>query len=685
MTAAAMRSVVMHGHFYQPPREDPWLEVVERELNAAPAHDWNERIDGECYAPMAAARLLAPGGRIARMVNLYEALSFDAGSTLLEWMERSAPATYRAILAADAASAARLGGHGNAMAAPYHHVILPLASRRDKLVELRWGLADFRRRFGRDAEGCWLPETAVDEETLEMLAVLGVKFTVLAPHQVTKPTVDGMPLRFDAGGGRTVALFTYDGQLARDVAFGQLTRDGAALAARLAGEAHEAAAAKRTGAASCSSFAVDGETFGHHHRFGEMALARAVDILARRTDVRVENFASVLARHAPTRAAELVSPSSWSCTHGVERWRSDCGCAAAPEKGWSQAWRAPLREAIEWLAGELRARWAREAPQVFVDPDAALDGYGVVVAGDGASLAAYAQSVARADGAPETPARARRLLERERATLRTFTSCAWFFDDVAGLEPRQVLRYAARAIELADDDGTLRAGLLRRLEAATSNDPDEGTAADVFRRHVEPAVPAPIRVAAGWAASSALCATVSDDARTTYDVREVGGALELTHRRTGTVHLARCEVRRNEDGDISTDVWLDGADTPAAVPRERFTEGHDAAVVAELVDEDVHELLAGYRDRLRAGGPLGALAGEALVHVINEIPRAAGGDARAELVHRARRLLRLTTHMGQPAPYAAIVALVAARDALGARDAAALGPLADTLGVEVAP
>ena len=674
--AAATRSVVMHGHFYQPPREDPWLEVVEREANAAPAHDWNERIERECYAPMAAARLLAPNGRIAHMVNVYEALSFDVGATLLEWMERSAPSTYRAILAADAASAVRLGGHGNAIAAPYHHVILPLASRRDKVVELRWGLADFRLRFGRDAEGCWLPETAVDEETLVVLAELGVKFTVLAPHQVAKPTVDGLPLRFDAGGGRSVALFTYDGQLARDVAFGPLTRDGAQLAARL------------TTGAICRSFAVDGETFGHHHRFGEMALARAVSILAHRPSVRVENFASVLARHAATREAQLVSPSSWSCVHGVERWRANCGCAVAPEKGWSQAWRAPLREAITWLAHELRQRWEREAPGVFSDPGAALDGYGAVVACDGAPLAAYAQSVLRPDAPPTALARARVLLERERATLRTFTSCAWFFDDVAGLEPRQVLRYAARAIELADDDGSLRTGLLQRLEAATSNDPAQGTAADVYRRHAEPVVPAPVRVAAGWAASSALCATVTDDARTTYDVRDGGGQLELTHRRTGALHAARCEVRRGDDGDISTDVRLEGAASSVTVPRVRFTEGHNAAIMAELIDEDVQELLAGYRDRLRVGGPLGELAAEALVHVLREIPLVEGAAARAELVHRARRLLRLTTHMGQAAPYDASVALVVARDALGAAGAAGsmvLAPLADALGVELAP
>ena len=690
MTAAPfarpdVRSVVMHGHFYQPPREDPWLEVVEREANAAPAHDWNQRIERECYAPMAAARLLAPSGRIARMVNLYEALSFDIGPTLLEWMEHSAPATYRAILAADAASVTRLGGHGNAIASPYHHVILPLASRRDKVTELTWGLADFRRRFGRAAEGCWLPETAVDEETLVVLAELGVRFTILAPHQVAAPAANGAPLRFDAGGGRSIALFTYDGALARDVAFGPLTRDGAALAARLAGDGGRAAGApRRAGSACvCHSFAVDGETFGHHHRFGEMALARAVDILARHREVRVENYAAVLAAHPPKRAAELRFPSSWSCVHGVERWRADCGCAVAPERGWSQAWRAPLRAAIEWLDGELRQQWATDAPTVFVNPDLALEGYGNVVSADGPMLTSYAASLLRHHAPPGTVSRAQQLLERERARMRTFTSCAWFFDDVAGLEPRQVLRYAARAIELASGRERLRAGLLERLALAVSNDPAEGTAADVYVRHAEPRLAPPIRVAAGWAASRALEVIVADDAATSYDVRENGDALRLVHRRTGQVYSARCEVRRRPDGEIVTDVRLDGEVEAVTVPRDQFAEGHAAAVAAELIDEDVHDLLAGYRDRLRAGGPLGALAADALVHVLRTMPYTDSREAFADLLQRAQRLVRLAAHMGQAVPYDAFVALVAARDSATPERVALLAPLAESLGVEI--
>ncbi|MBI3790083.1 MAG: DUF3536 domain-containing protein, partial [Gemmatimonadetes bacterium] len=418
----AKRAVVLHGHFYQPPREDPWLEVVEREANAAPAHDWNVRITNECYVPMAAARLLDGDGHIARMVNCYEAMSFDVGATLAEWLERASPATWRAIVAADRQSVARLG-HGNAIAAPYHHVILPLASPRERRTEIRWGVADFRRRFGREPEGFWCPETAVDDDTLVALAEHGLRFTIVAPHQVLNPPADGLPLVFDAGRGRSIALCVYDGALSRDIAFGPLLRSGDALTARLLDDAPYPGG---TAPPALRSMATDGETFGHHHAFGEMALAAAIDRIARSETAELTNFAAVVASMATARdaapratrrsgesarsggaigarpAAELVSPSAWSCVHGVERWRSDCGCKVAPERNWSQAWRAPLRESLAWLAGELRARWAAEAPALFADPDAVLDGYGEAVALDGPPLAAWVG--ARVTGAVATRA-----------------------------------------------------------------------------------------------------------------------------------------------------------------------------------------------------------------------------------------------------------------------------------------
>ena len=458
-----VRSIVIHGHFYQPPREDPWLNQVAAEPSAAPYHDWNERIERESYRAVVAARVYAPDGRIAHIVNTLASISFNFGATLLEWLERETPGTYAAVLEADRASRARHAGHGNAIAMPYHHVIMPLASRRDKITEVRWGIADFRRRFGRGPEGMWLPETAVDPETLDVLAAEGIAFTILAPHQVEQAPADGSAGRYRTSGGRSIALFVYDGPISHDVAFGSLLKDASAWAERLL------APGKRGHERRLVAVATDGETYGHHHKFGEVALAWVLRELERRRDARVENFAAFLARHRPEQEVKLVAPTSWSCAHGVERWRADCGCRMAPERPTQQRWRAPLREALDWLAGELHARFEQEGGALFADPWAARDAYGTDRTGDG---------------------RARELLEMERNALRMFTSCGWFFDDIAGIETIQILRYAARAIELAGADAPrLEAGVLERLARAQSNERAEGTGRDVYLNHVKRRVP----------------------------------------------------------------------------------------------------------------------------------------------------------------------------------------------------
>src|SRR5437667_10209021 len=424
-----MRSIVIHGHFYQPPRDDPWLGTLPREASAAPYHDWNERIERESYAPVAAS---------------LASLSFDFGPTLLAWMERYAAETYAAVLAAD-----RIG---NAVAMPYHHTILPLSPRRDKETEVRWGIADFRRRFGREPEGMWLPETAVDDETLDVLAAEGIRFTILAPHQVERPPSGGLPAWHRTAAGRRIAVFIYDGAISHDVAFGPLVRDAAAWTERLTAAPHDLVA-----------IATDGETYGHHHRGGDVVLARVLEALAGRSDVRVDNFAAFLARHPPQEDVRLVAPSSWSCPHGVERWRTECGCRVAPARGLHQRWRAPLRAALDWLAAELHAVFEREARPVFGDPWAARDAY------------------AAGFGAPAHP-----LLELERHALRMFTSCGWFFDDIAGIESVIVLRSAARAIELAGSEAPrLEAGLLERLALAPSNDPSVGTGRELYLTRVK--------------------------------------------------------------------------------------------------------------------------------------------------------------------------------------------------------
>jgi alpha-amylase/alpha-mannosidase (GH57 family) len=361
---------------------------------------------------------------------------------------------------------------------PYHHIILPLASRRDKVTEVRWGIADFRRRFEREPEGMWLPETAVDEESLEVLAEAGILFTILAPHQVEKTSELGLPLRFRAAKGREIALCTYDQTLSGDIAFGRLTSDGALLARRLA-------PAATLDHAIITAAAVDGETLGHHHHFGEMALARAFRILAEHDDIRVENFASFLARNPPRMDAVLVSPSSWSCSHGVERWRSDDGCQMEP--GTSQAWRAPLRSSLEWLATQLHEIFEREGNELFaVDPWAVREHYGdVITASEAKALAFVAESITRRNDGARVE-RAAELLAMEEASLSMFTSDAWFFDDIARIETIQVLKYAAFAIELSGDAARLESGLLERMGDAKSNDPAEGTGRDVWYTKVKP-------------------------------------------------------------------------------------------------------------------------------------------------------------------------------------------------------
>lgn len=422
-------AVIIHGHFYQPPRENPWTGQVDVEPSAAPEHDWNARITKEAYRPL---------------IPVYEYLSFDFGPTLLEWMDREAPDIPDAVVRADRTSMKRVG-YGNALAMPFHHIILPLASRRDKETEVRWGIADFKRRFGRDPVGIWLPETAVDRETLDVVAAAAIAFTVLAPHQVSKAPARGLPVRIELNSGRSIAVFVYDGRLSHDVAFGG--PDANRWADALNGTAPDAIA----------SIAVDGETFGHHHKGGDQALAAVLDRLQHSDRVTLTNFAATLAAHPPAETVNLVEPTSWSCPHGIERWRANCGCRIDQHAPPHQEWRAQLRAAVDWLAGEIHAIYEREGRDLPGGPWAFRDAAGA--SGEG--------------GGPP-------IIEMERSVLRAMSSCGWFFDDIAGIEARQVLRYAAHAIALAGpESGRLEAGFIAKL--------GELRAADIFRQTLQPA------------------------------------------------------------------------------------------------------------------------------------------------------------------------------------------------------
>ncbi len=509
-----MRYVCIHAHFYQPPRENPWLEEVEAEEGAHPHHDWNERITEECYAPNTASPLLDGEGRVREFVNNYSRISFDFGPTLLSWLERRAKEVYRAILEADRESRERFSGHGSALAHPYAHSILPLDNRRDRCTQILWGVRDFRRRFGREPEGMWLPETAVDLETLDLLARAGVKFTILAPHQAARvrplgerrwADVSGgkvdttMPYLCRLPSGRSLSLFFYHGGVAFDVAFGGLLHSGEQLARRLLG-----AFSPRPGP-QLSHIATDGETYGHHHRFGDMALAYCLRQLESGREARLTVYGEYLERHPPTHEVQILERTSWSCAHGVERWRGDCGCRFGSRPGWHQRWRGPLREALDWLRDSAASLYEREAGRLLADPWRARNEYvEVILDRSPRGLRGFLER----QGVKELPegerVRLLKLLEMQRHSLLMYASCGWFFDEISGLETVIILRHAAAVIQLAKEaaGADLEPEFLRRLGRAPSNLPEFGTGAGVYERLVRPSSYDPVRVASTLAVLS---------------------------------------------------------------------------------------------------------------------------------------------------------------------------------------
>ncbi len=586
------QSVIVHAHCYQPPREDPWREVVDAEPSAAPDHDWNARIDRECYARLAATEVRVrrpfaspsdPDAKtgIQRLINLYAWCSFDVGATLCEWLETQAPDTLAAMQAGDAASVRRWG-YGNAIAAPYHHVILPLASPRDRLTEVRWGIADFRRRFRRQPDGMWLPECAVDEDTLDVLAQEGIRFTILAPYQVHGADGSGMPVRWRGANGREIAILPYDGNLAGEVAFGGLLQSAEALAHRLAPVVPDDDINRRP---RCTTLATDGETFGHHHRGGERTLAYALLRLARESATRLTNVGALVAAYPASQVVTLVAPSAWSCAHGVERWRSNCGCRIDGSKPPAQEWRGPLRRALTALADQCHAIYEREASALFQANAASVrDAYGSVVALDGAPLDAFIREHIITDASESQVLRARELLELTRASLRTFTSCAWFFDEVDRIEVRQVLRYAARAVELSGESARIEPDLVRWLATAVGNRANSPTAADVFVREALPHEDAALTTAAGAIACAARDDFVSRVAVFDITVQRNDAQWEATlvHRRTGQLR-AFVGTTRGLGADVIVTIGEQGAAAMLDVSVSEFPESIAMRLLAHTV------------------------------------------------------------------------------------------------------
>ncbi len=502
-------ALIIHGHFYQPPRENPWTGEVEREVSAAPYHDWNERIHAECYGPNAAARV---GDHT---VNNYAHISFNFGPTLLSWLERAYPTTYQSIIDADAASAHAHSGHGNAIAQAYGHAILPLCNERDRLTQVVWGVADFRHRFGREPESMWLPETAVNNATLELLIEQGLRYVILAPSQASRyraigssdwrEGIDGS-LAYSYfhrdGSGRSIAIFFYDGPLARAIAFEKALTSSERLVQTI----------KSTSAGKAMvNVATDGETYGHHFKFGDLCLAHVLTVEAPREGFWITNYGEFLDRYPPEYEVEIQSGpndegTSWSCGHGVGRWIRNCGCHTGGEAGWNQEWRGPLRAALNYLRDRAAEGFEELGSKLFKDPWDARNAYVDVML----KRISPGDFVAQHASHPLSPAdevRAFTLLEMQRNALLMFTSCGWFFYDISGIETIQVMKYAARVIELCDQLGlpSHRKAFLSMLAEARSNVAEKGTGADIYVLHAEPSDSWPTS-AGRWSDNSCLSA-----------------------------------------------------------------------------------------------------------------------------------------------------------------------------------
>jgi alpha-amylase/alpha-mannosidase (GH57 family) len=510
------RYICVHGHFYQPPRENAWLESIEWQDSAYPYHDWNEKITAECYLPNAASRILDEEGLITRFVSNYARMSFNFGPTLLSWMEPADPGVYRAIIEADKESQRHFSGHGSALAQAYNHIIMPLANRRDKLSQVAWGIRDFERRFGRAPEGMWLPETAVDLETLDIMAELGIRFTILAPHQAQRARRIGDAGWQDVSGaaidttqpylvrlpsGRQINIFFYNGPISHDIAFNGVLKHGEALAGRLAG-----AFSPATDRPQLVHVATDGETYGHHHRFADMALAFALDYIETRNLAKITNYGEYLEKFPPIHEVEIIEKTSWSCTHGVDRWWSDDGCRTGSGKPeWNQKWRTPLRNAMDWLRDDLVPRYETRARQLFKDPWAARDGYiGVILDRSPENVDRFfrQQAVRELNDAEKTTAL--KLLELQRHALLMYSSCGWYFDEISRPEPVQVMQYAGRVVQLAGElfGGDTEGKFLSILEQAKSNIPEQGDGRRIYEHLVRPAMVDLTAVAAHFAVSS---------------------------------------------------------------------------------------------------------------------------------------------------------------------------------------
>jgi alpha-amylase/alpha-mannosidase (GH57 family) len=596
------RYICIHGHFYQPPRENPWLETVETQDSAAPYHDWNERITAECYATNGASRIVNEKNEIIRIINNYARISFNYGPTLLSWLEANASRAYRNILEADRRSQRRFGGHGSAVAQVYNHIIMPLASTRDRISQIRWGIADFRHRFGRKPEGMWLSETAVDSESLELLADHGIEFTILAPSQcarirrLTAPDASAPPWTSTPNAevdttrpylvrlktGRTIGIFFYDGPRSRAIAFEGLLNSGVNFANRLNGGFKS-----NDDGPQLVHVATDGESYGHHHKHGEMALSYALRFIEQQNLARLTNYAEYLHKFPPTYEAEIVESTSWSCSHGVERWRSNCGCNGG-HGGWNQEWRAPLREALDWLRDTIGPLTEEAGKSVFTDVWAARDAYIAVVLDRTPAVADafLAQQATHRLSATER-VRAIKLMEMQRHAMLMYTSCGWFFDEISGIETVQIIAYASRVLQLAaevfgPEHASIEKTFVEMLERAKSNLPEEKDGASIYLRSVKQKQVGLEQVAAHYAISSVFSSYPEQAPLFCYAVRRLDYQVFTSGRGKLVAGKARIISQVTEESEAVVFAVLHFGDQNITAAVKAYTEAEEEAYAAFL-------------------------------------------------------------------------------------------------------
>ena len=718
--------VCIHAHFYQPPRENPWLEAVEVQDSAYPFHDWNQRINAECYAPNSASRILDNEGRIQRIVNNYSNISFNFGPTLLSWIESQQSETYRAILEADRASRERFSGHGSAIAQSYNHMIMPLANRRDKKTQVLWGIRDFEHRFGRPPEGMWLPEAAVDNDTLEVLAEAGIRFTILAPRQAERVRRIGgrrwtelQHAGIDPSraylcilpSGRRINIFFYDGPISQAVAFERLLSNGENFVQRLLSGLSDG----RTWP-QLVHIATDGESYGHHHPHGDMALGYALNrisnmgpyaaisaggngsstsvsqsngspaaaaslpdvtsatgrpadagsvpaMLAAQNSVALTNYGEFLERYPAEHQVEVLQKSSWSCYHGVERWMHDCGCNSG-RRDWRQQWRKPLRTALDWLRDELAPRFEQLAGALLHDSWAARDAYIEVVLNRSLpNINRFLEQHARSPVDPHQRITVLKLLEMQRHLMLMYTSCAWFFDEVSGIETVQVMQYAARALQLAEElfpGMPLEERFLELLSQAPSNLPHLGNAAEIYKRWIKHMVVDLRQVGAHYALS---CMFLPSEGKTSifcYDV----DSKEFHKVRSGPATLVMGEVNirsqiTTEEANLRFAVLYTGDHEVQAGVAYLHDQSQD---FASLLDEFSANFQSGNYPELlhllqeRFGGPLYSLNSlfseqrRAIVQNILETTLQESEASYRRIYEKHAPLMRFVAELGTPQP-----------------------------------